>query len=613
MKLNEDVDKDEVELVRYIPQNFLEELCNEININKESIFDNELENVIFSHVEKADRLGCASLRELEEYKTNEIKKRIDALKLELSNINEDIITLEEQATDAHKARIRNELKIKWKELKAHRTSIPKEIPVPTQNTDSAEAKAITEQKRKLEEIERKIKEKGLQLEGITKNISVIEKVNSKLDNLEKTVQQAKLDLAKDLASIDLIEISLDTLIEFKLNKEQLNSKLDEYKTQKGTLDIELEMFEDDEEDTLGLSLYSQQKDILNTIKELQDKLDEPNRKYQKFLSALEDWQKKRELLIGSVEDEGSIVHLRNKLKIIRNLEPQIREAYTVRADKSKELYQEVSKISNIHSFLYKPIQDFINDENMPIDKDKFKLHFEVSIVESDFCDRFFDLIKQNVRGTFSGKSEGRAFLNQIIEKYDFNEEAQVIQFIEDVEDAITHDLRSDTREKVSVDTQLKEKKSKLELYNFIYSLDYLKPKYELKLGNKNLKQLSPGEKGTLLLVFYLLLDKDDIPLLIDQPEDNLDNQTVFELLVPSIKEVKKRRQIFIVTHNPNLAVVCDAEQIIHTEIDKTNKCRVIYTTGAIEDLTINQKILDVLEGTKPAFENRRSKYQVALR
>ena len=89
------------------------------------------------------------------------------------------------------------------------------------------------------------------------------------------------------------------------------------------------------------------------------------------------------------------------------------------------------------------------------------------------------------------------------------------------------------------------------------------------MGDKELHQLSPWERGTLLLVFYLLVDKDDIPLVIDQPEENLDNQTVCELLVPCMKEAKQRRQIMMVTHNPNLAVVCDAEQVVCAALDKT--------------------------------------------
>jgi ABC-type lipoprotein export system ATPase subunit len=65
-----------------------------------------------------------------------------------------------------------------------------------------------------------------------------------------------------------------------------------------------------------------------------------------------------------------------------------------------------------------------------------------------------------------------------------------------------------------------------------------------------------------------MLDESNTPLIIDQPEDNLDNKSVSMLLVPFIKKAKKKRQIILVTHNPNLAIVADADQIIHTQIDK---------------------------------------------
>jgi hypothetical protein len=116
------------------------------------------------------------------------------------------------------------------------------------------------------------------------------------------------------------------------------------------------------------------------------------------------------------------------------------------------------------------------------------------------------------------------------------------------------------------------------------------------------------DAGRLLLVFYLLVDKSNTPIIVDQPEENLDSQTVYRLLIPVIKEVKKRRQIIMVTHSPNIAVVCDAEQIIHAFIDRENGNRVIYTMGAIESPQINKYLVDVLEGTRPAFDNRGSKY-----
>ena len=144
--------------------------------------------------------------------------------------------------------------------------------------------------------------------------------------------------------------------------------------------------------------------------------------------------------------------------------------------------------------------------------------------------------------------------------------------------------------------------------HFLFGLSYLDTRYTLRLGGKDISQLSPGEKGALLLVFYLLLDTEEIPIIIDQPEHNLDNESVVRLLVDCIRKSRARRQILIVTHNPNLAVFCDADQIICCKIDKADGSRITYDTGAIEDYEINQVSVNVLEGTYPAFDNRRKKY-----
>jgi predicted ATPase len=163
---------------------------------------------------------------------------------------------------------------------------------------------------------------------------------------------------------------------------------------------------------------------------------------------------------------------------------------------------------------------------------------------------------------------------------------------------------------VIVATQLMRSRTEEDLYDFLFGLEYLKPRFKLLWREKPLDQLSPGERGTLLLLFYLLVDREDVPLVIDQPEENLDNETVAELLVPAVKHAKERRQIILVTHNPNLAVVCDADQVIHAGIEKTEGNRVTYTSGAIEDPTMTRLIVDVLEGTKPAFDIRDAKYEV---
>ena len=195
----------------------------------------------------------------------------------------------------------------------------------------------------------------------------------------------------------------------------------------------------------------------------------------------------------------------------------------------------------------------------------------------------------------------------------WDDEEQVFVAIQAIADALHTDNRGDRErkdQKRDLRKQLKGQRTPEDLYDFLYGFDYLVPKYDLKVDGKDLSELSPGERGGLLLIFYLMLDQREIPLVIDQPEDNLDNRSIYEILVKFIKQAKTRRQILIVTHNPNLAVVADAEQIIRVSIDKKEgKHDFDFFSGAIEEPRINRAVVDILEGTLPAFDNRRLKYR----
>jgi len=147
-----------------------------------------------------------------------------------------------------------------------------------------------------------------------------------------------------------------------------------------------------------------------------------------------------------------------------------------------------------------------------------------------------------------------------------------------------------------------------EVYDLLFGLSYLEPRYSLLFQGAEIAQLSPGQRGALLLIFYLLVDKGRRPIVLDQPEENLDNETVYNLLVPVLTEAKKKRQIIMVTHNPNLAVVCDAEQVIYSSFDRKKGFKISYLSGSIENPELNAHVVNVLEGTKPAFDNRRIKY-----
>ena len=98
---------------------------------------------------------------------------------------------------------------------------------------------------------------------------------------------------------------------------------------------------------------------------------------------------------------------------------------------------------------------------------------------------------------------------------------------------------------------------------WLFNTDHIVVRYDITYDGVDIEKLSPGTRGIVLLLLYLALDDDDDrPLVIDQPEENLDPQSVFAELVPTFMAAKARRQVVMVTHNANLVINTDADQII---------------------------------------------------
>lgn len=133
------------------------------------------------------------------------------------------------------------------------------------------------------------------------------------------------------------------------------------------------------------------------------------------------------------------------------------------------------------------------------------------------------------------------------------------------------------------------------------------PTIELNDGGqyKPSPTLSTGQKCTTILPILLL--ESDKPLLIDQPEDNLDNRFVFECVVGSIRSAKAKRQLVFVTHNPNIPVLGDAERVFVLESDGT-RARLV-NQGTVD--ACKRDIVTLLEGGEEAFRLRQSRYAYA--
>lgn len=122
---------------------------------------------------------------------------------------------------------------------------------------------------------------------------------------------------------------------------------------------------------------------------------------------------------------------------------------------------------------------------------------------------------------------------------------------------------------------------------------------------RKISQLSLGQQQSVLLGILLLSDSDK-PLLIDQPEDNLDSEFIFKTIVYNLRKIKEHRQVIIVTHNPNIAVLGDAELII--PLKSTNNHSTVIHPGSIDNTDTINLCCQILEGGESAFKQRNKIY-----
>ncbi len=124
---------------------------------------------------------------------------------------------------------------------------------------------------------------------------------------------------------------------------------------------------------------------------------------------------------------------------------------------------------------------------------------------------------------------------------------------------------------------------------------------------RDFRQLSLGQQQSVLLAVMLSADSNT-PLIIDQPEDNLDGEFIYHSVIPVLRRAKERRQVIVVTHNANIAVLGDAEQIV--VLRATNEKGVIVSRGSIDDPDTRESACALLEGSREAFQRRARIYGV---
>lgn len=592
--LNEPPSEEKAELVRYIPQHYFEELCNEHVSGKSDAFEKELRSVIFSHASEDMRLGALDFDQLTEQQEQSLRNRLSEYRKELASANASIVRIEEQLQPIELKKLTDLLLLKGKQIEEHDKLKPAEVAAPTEALSPEQKQAAEGLAAASQQIEA-AKKRTLEIAGETTELAkrqkAIANIREQLRLLQRTFDQAQNTVSDDLK---LLGFAWSDLAAVDIKTSALDKRSAELTTKQGELKTESEQLAE------NLKTYTE------TQQGFTAKLNAPQQQFESYHRQLAEWNRKRDELIGSPTEPESKVGLETRIKQIEALPDQLKELEAKRLQLSGEIFDTLDAQRRARAELFKPVQDLIQKNGLI--REDYRLQFQATLAASAdaIADQLFALIKQTW-GDFRGQDEALSTIRKLFDSHDPNTRDGALAFVGTLQEKVLEAARA-SGSPAGIFNLVKKGQSAAAVYDLIFGLNFLEPRYSLLFQDTQIEQLSPGQRGALLLIFYLLVDKGKTPIILDQPEENLDNETVFRLLVPVLSEAKKQRQIIMVTHNPNLAVVCDAEQIIHARFDRASDSTIDYDSGAIENTGLNGAVVTVLEGTKPAFENRSGKY-----
>ena len=327
----------------------------------------------------------------------------------------------------------------------------------------------------------------------------------------------------------------------------------------------------------------------------------------KIETRLQQEHNKRDPLLRIVQERHSINEKNQKL---------MNEGDMLRKIIGQE--EELTKLQQTYNSLLKKIMDtylnfyknFISAQNKILKEEKTppNLEFDLEVVFNK--DRFQ---KSFVEFLCDLRSIGQ-YREGLLNDYKFISEDKFNNDIKDIMEDILHNF-----------LPLKKSYPKKEVIKKLFQ-NWFDLKYKIKQDGDEISEMSPGKKSLVMLKFLIELDNSKCPILLDQPEDDLDNRSIYNDLVKFIRDKKKERQIIIVTHNPNLTVGADSECVIvanqNGKDSKNKNCRFEYVQGALENSFmvdciytlykqgIKEHVCDILEGGKEAFDKRIKKYNL---
>jgi len=266
------------------------------------------------------------------------------------------------------------------------------------------------------------------------------------------------------------------------------------------------------------------------------------------------------------------------------------------------------------SGLYAPIQTRLFGSNGALRKLSFSITRSADVASwaKRGEEELVDLRRQ-------GQFRGRGSLQQLAEHHlkiawETGNGAAVSAAMKDFRDAHQEALLDQAR--VSKADPIEYRAWLKRFAQWLYSTDHITISYSVEYDGTDIRKLSPGTRGIVLLLLYLALDDtDDRPLIIDQPEENLDPKSIYDELVGLFIDAKARRHVIMVTHNANLVINTDADQIIVASVGPHSSGSlppITYLSGGLDRADIRKAVCDILEGGEHTFRERARRLRVRL-
>lgn len=336
---------------------------------------------------------------------------------------------------------------------------------------------------------------------------------------------------------------------------------------------------------------------------------------EKLVSADKETQRRYTALSGSIATETAALQtLADKLKDAQGARDRARDLQTQREQAYGRAFDALVAEQTVLEELYAPLMARLAAASGTLKKLSFSVT-RVANVEQWASEAEDGLIDLRKAGAFRGKGTLLQKANEVLKgAWETGDSAAVIAAMAEFPRLYQKDLLDHSP--VAHTDQAEFRAWSKRFAQWLFSTDHISIRYGIDYDGVDIRKLSPGTRGIVLLLLYLALDdSDNRPLVIDQPEENLDPKSVFDELVHLFIEAKAHRQVIMVTHNANLVINTDADQIIIADAGPHphgSLPPISYRSGGLENAEIRKAVCDILEGGEGAFQERARRLRVRL-